>query len=119
MLTSTAAREAAAAKAMAPEDLDDTNSMGKVLDRLFQHTFAAAKAIRNSSGINDRPVSVAYTAVVLARQIFSDLSSQTVVLVGAGEMVQLCARSGSIVVPSMDARNSREFMLFMTQIAAF
>lgn len=70
----------------------DTNSMGKVLDRLFQHTFAAAKAIRNSSGINDRPVSVAYTAVVLARQIFGDLSSQNVMLVGAGEMIQLCGR---------------------------
>jgi len=70
----------------------DANSMGKVLDRLFQHTFAAAKAIRNSSGINERPVSVAYTAVVLARQIFGSLSSQTVVLVGAGEMIQLCGR---------------------------
>ena len=70
----------------------DTSSLGKVLDRLFQHTFAAAKAIRNTSGINERPVSVAYTAVVLARQIFGDLSSQTVVLVGAGEMVQLCGR---------------------------
>lgn len=70
----------------------EADSMGKVLDRLFQHTFAAAKAIRNSSGINDRPVSVAYTAVVLARQIFGDLSTQTVVLVGAGEMIQLCGR---------------------------
>ena len=70
----------------------DTGSVGKVLDRLFQTTFAAAKAIRNSSGINDQPVSVAYTAVVLARQIFGDLNSQTVVLVGAGEMVRLCGR---------------------------
>jgi len=70
----------------------DAGSMGKVLDRLFQHTFAAAKAIRTTSGISDHPVSVAYTAVVLARQIFGELRSQTVVLVGAGEMVQLCGR---------------------------
>jgi len=70
----------------------DVGSMGKVLDRLFQHTFAAAKAIRTSSGISDHSVSVAYTAVVLARQIFGELRSQTVVLVGAGEMVQLCGR---------------------------
>ena len=70
----------------------DTHSIGKVLDRLFQHTFAAAKAIRNTSGISDFPVSVAYTAVVLARQIFGDLKAQTVVLVGAGEMIQLCGR---------------------------
>ena len=70
----------------------DAGSLGKVLDRLFQHTFAAAKSIRTNSGIGDHPVSVAYTAVVLARQIFGQLRSQTVVLVGAGEMVQLCGR---------------------------
>lgn len=70
----------------------DADSIDKVLDRLFQHTFAAAKAIRTSSGISEHPVSVAYTAVTLARQIFGDLDSQTVVLVGAGEMVQLCGR---------------------------
>jgi glutamyl-tRNA reductase len=70
----------------------DTGSLGKVLDRLFQHTFAAAKTIRTTSGIGEHPVSVAYTAVVLARQIFGDLEKQCVVLVGAGEMVQLCGR---------------------------
>jgi glutamyl-tRNA reductase len=70
----------------------DARSLGKVLDRLFQHTFNAAKSIRTNSGISDHTVSVAYTAVVLARQIFGDLNSQTVVLLGAGEMVQLCGR---------------------------
>lgn len=70
----------------------DAGSLGKVLDRLFQHTFNAAKTIRTNSGISDHTVSVAYTAVVLARQIFGDLGSKTVVLVGAGEMVQLCGR---------------------------
>jgi len=70
----------------------DAGSLGKVLDRLFQHTFNAAKSIRTNSGISDHTVSVAYTAVVLARQIFGDLGTKTVVLVGAGEMVQLCGR---------------------------
>lgn len=70
----------------------EAGSLGKVLDRLFQHTFNAAKSIRTNSGISDHTVSVAYTAVVLARQIFGDLQSKTVVLVGAGEMVQLCGR---------------------------
>jgi glutamyl-tRNA reductase len=70
----------------------DAGSLGKVLDRLFQHTFAAAKSIRTTSGISEHPVSVAYTAVVLARQIFGHLRAQTVVLLGAGEMVQLCGR---------------------------
>jgi len=35
---------------------------------------------------------VAYTTVLLAQQIFGDLSSKTVVLVGAGEMIELCGR---------------------------
>jgi glutamyl-tRNA reductase len=70
----------------------DAGTLGKVLDRLFQHTFAAAKTIRTDSGISDHSVSVAYTAVVLARQIFGELKAQTVVLLGAGEMVQLCGR---------------------------
>jgi glutamyl-tRNA reductase len=70
----------------------EAGSLGVVLDRLFQHTFASAKSIRTSSGIGDHPVSVAYTAVVLARQIFGDLGNKTVALIGAGEMIQLCGR---------------------------
>jgi glutamyl-tRNA reductase len=65
---------------------------GKVLDRLFQHTFASAKEIRSTSGIGRHPVSVAYTAVVLARQIFGKLADQNVVLVGAGDMIRLCGK---------------------------
>ena len=62
----------------------DAGSLGTVLDRLFQHTFASAKSIRTRSGISEHPVSVAYTAVVLARQIFGDLDTKTVMLVVAG-----------------------------------
>ena len=64
----------------------------KVLDRLFQHAFATGKRIRSKTRIGDHPVSVAYTTVMLARQIFGDLASKTVILVGAGEMVELCGR---------------------------
>lgn len=70
----------------------DVGGAGKVLDRLFQHAFATAKAIRHSSGIGKHPVSVAYTAVVLARQIFGNLADQNVVLIGAGEMIRLCGK---------------------------
>jgi len=70
----------------------DSGGVAKVLDRLFQHTFATAKEIRNSSGIGNHSVSVAYTAVVLARQIFGTLADQKVVLLGAGDMIQLCGK---------------------------
>jgi len=66
--------------------------VGRVLDRLFQHAFATGKRIRTKTRIGEHPVSVAYTTVMLAKQIFGDLASKTVILVGAGEMVELCGR---------------------------
>lgn len=67
-------------------------SVGPVLSRLFQHSFAVAKLVRNQTDIGAHPVSVAYAAVTMAKRIFSDLSAQTALLIGAGEMVQLIAR---------------------------
>jgi glutamyl-tRNA reductase len=65
---------------------------GKLLGRLFQHCFAVAKQVRTDTAIGHSPVSVAFAAVTLARQIFSDLSTQTALLVGAGETIELAAR---------------------------
>lgn len=70
----------------------EAGGVGKVLDRLFQHAFATGKKIRSKTRIGEHPVSVAYTTVMLARQIFGDLASKTVVLIGAGEMIELCGR---------------------------
>jgi len=70
----------------------EAGGVGKVMDRLFQHAFATGKRVRSKTGIGDHPVSVAYTTVLLAKQIFGDLASKTVILVGAGEMVELCGR---------------------------
>ncbi|MGD9264455.1 MAG: glutamyl-tRNA reductase [Lysobacterales bacterium] len=70
----------------------DAGGVGKVLDRLFQHAFATGKKIRSKTRIGEHPVSVAYTTVMLAKHIFGDLASKTVILVGAGEMVELCGR---------------------------
>lgn len=65
---------------------------GKVLNRLFQHTFSVAKEIRTSTSIGAHAVSIAYAAVALSKQIFSDISQQTVLLVGAGETIELTCR---------------------------
>lgn len=65
---------------------------GKVLNRLFQHTFSAAKEIRTSTSIGSHAVSVAYASVALAKQIFSNIAEQTVLLVGAGETIELACR---------------------------
>ena len=70
----------------------DSGTAGKLLGRMFQHAFAVAKQVRTDTAIGNSPVSVAFAAVSLARQIFSDLSEQTALLVGAGETVELAAR---------------------------
>jgi glutamyl-tRNA reductase len=65
---------------------------GKILNRLFQHTFLVAKQIRTDTAIGVNTVSVAFAAVDLAKRIFSRLQEQTVLLIGAGETIELVAR---------------------------
>jgi len=64
---------------------------GKLLNRLFQHSFFVAKQVRTRTAIGENPVSVAYAAVKLARQIHGDLSDKTALLIGAGETITLVA----------------------------
>jgi len=70
----------------------DSGATGKLLGRLFQNAFAVAKQVRTNTAIGNSPVSVAFAAVSLARQIFSNLRDQTALLVGAGETIELAAR---------------------------
>lgn len=70
----------------------DAGTMGKLLGKLFQHTFTAAKKVRTDTAIGSSPVSVAFAAVQLAQQIFDKLSEQTALLIGAGETIELTAR---------------------------
>lgn len=70
----------------------EAGSIGKMLNRLFQHSFKVAKDVRSNTLIGNHPVSVAYAAVRLAGQIFGDLSRHTALLIGAGETIELAAK---------------------------
>ena len=70
----------------------EAGSIGKLLSRLFQHSFRVAKQIRSSTMIGAHPVSVAFSAVRLAQQIFGNLSDRTALLIGAGDTIELAAR---------------------------
>lgn len=70
----------------------NANTLGKSLGRLFQHAFAVAKQVRTDTAIGNSPVSVAFAAVSLAKQIFSELADSTALLIGAGETIELVAR---------------------------
>ena len=71
---------------------NEAGTTGKILNRLFQHTFKSAKQVRTDTAIGSSPVSVAFAAVSLGKQIFGDLSGKTVLLIGAGETIELAAR---------------------------
>jgi glutamyl-tRNA reductase len=70
----------------------ESGATGKLLGRLFQHAFSVAKQVRTDTAIGSSPVSVAFAAVSLARQIFTELEHQTALLLGAGETIELAAR---------------------------
>ena len=67
-------------------------TIGRQLNRLFQHTFSVAKQVRTDTAIGASPVSVAFAAVSLAKRIFANLSEHTALLIGAGETTELVAR---------------------------
>lgn len=68
-----------------------SGTAGKLLNKLLQHSFSVAKKIRTETAIGETPVSVAYAAVRLAKQIHGDLSKKTALLVGAGDTITLVA----------------------------
>ncbi|OUR73861.1 glutamyl-tRNA reductase [Methylophaga sp. 41_12_T18] len=70
----------------------NSKTIGKLLGRLFQHSFTVAKQVRTDTAIGNSPVSVAFAAVSLAKQIFSKMADSTALLIGAGETIELAAR---------------------------
>ncbi len=70
----------------------DAGTVGTQLSKLFEYTFSVAKQVRTDTAIGASPVSVAFSAVSLSKQIFSDLSEHTALLIGAGETIELAAR---------------------------
>ncbi|MEE9319076.1 MAG: glutamyl-tRNA reductase [Granulosicoccus sp.] len=70
----------------------DAGTLGTELSALFQTAFSVAKKVRTDTAIGSSPVSIAFAAVSLARQIFEGFSEHTALLIGAGETIQLAAR---------------------------
>src|ERR1041384_1665307 len=74
----------------------DAGTIGRVLSQVMHRSLSVAKRIRSETGVAQNPASVSSVAVELARKIFEDLTDKTdktVLLLGAGEMGELAARS--------------------------
>ena len=69
----------------------DAGALGTTLNQLFQRSFAVAKEVRSSTDIGAHSISMAAASVRLAGQLFEDLSQIRLLLVGAGEMIDLVA----------------------------
>ncbi|TXK65141.1 glutamyl-tRNA reductase [Alkalisalibacterium limincola] len=70
----------------------EASALRTPMDRLFQQCFSVAKRVRTDTRIGANPVSVAFAGVRLAQQVFAELDQATVMLVGAGETIELAAR---------------------------
>lgn len=66
-------------------------TLGGRLDRLFQHAFVTAKRARTDTRIGANPVSVASAAVRMAEATFARPADSTILLIGAGETIELTA----------------------------
>ena len=70
---------------------EQAGTLGFLLHKLFQRTFSVAKDVRTQTEIGANLVSMAAAAVRLAERIFPSISEQSVLFIGAGEMIELNA----------------------------
>jgi glutamyl-tRNA reductase len=66
-------------------------ALGTPLGRLFRKVFAVSKQVRSQTEIGVGSLSLAHVALNLAQRIFADLAACKVLLVGAGEHMELVA----------------------------
>tara|TARA_A100001011_G_scaffold278416_1_gene288197 strand:+ start:1523 stop:2506 length:984 start_codon:yes stop_codon:yes gene_type:complete len=92
----------------------EAGTVSSRLNQAFQYVFSTVKRIRTETAIGQSPVSVAYTSVRLARQIFTDFESKTTLLIGAGETIELVAKHlrdqgmGEVIVANRTLSRARD-----------
>lgn len=70
----------------------EVGSTSTLLHRLFESAVAAGKRVRSETGIAMHPLSIPSIGFELATKVFGELSSRTILLLGAGETGRLFAR---------------------------
>ncbi len=69
----------------------DAGTIGDVLGRLFPTVFTVTKQVRTDTDIGASPVSIAYAAVHHAKRIFTSFEQHPVLLIGAGDTIEMVA----------------------------
>lgn len=70
---------------------ESAGTLGTLLHKLFQRTFAVAKEVRTTTDIGASSISMAAASVRLSQRIYGNLNAQKILFIGAGEMIELCA----------------------------
>jgi glutamyl-tRNA reductase len=70
---------------------EQAGTLGFLLHKLFQRTFSVAKDVRTQTEIGANLVSMAAAAVKLAERIYPSIAEQSILFIGAGEMIELNA----------------------------
>lgn len=91
----------------------EAGRLGPVLSRLGQHALICGRRVRRETALGRGQPSVPRVAAGVVRHVLSDLSGRVVVVVGAGEMGALAARTfgqagAQVVVASRTARSAEE-----------
>ena len=93
----------------AARSAEAAGTLGTVLGKLFQRSFAVAKEVRSTTQVGANSVSMAAASVKLAARIFPSLKDQKVLFIGAGEMIELCATHFAAKGPARISIANRTF----------
>lgn len=70
----------------------EAGTVGKILNGLFQRSFAVAKRVRHQTRLGQLPTSVGSVAAKLVKQIFGANQPQAIMMLGAGEIAEATLR---------------------------
>ncbi|MCE2990999.1 MAG: glutamyl-tRNA reductase [Burkholderiales bacterium] len=70
---------------------NDAKSLSGPLERMVRETISVAREVRSDTAIGRTSVSMAAVAARIAQQIFGELNQTRVLMIGAGEMIELAA----------------------------
>jgi len=79
---------------------ESAGTVGLVLNKLFQRSFSVAKEVRTHTDIGNASISMAAASVKLAKRIFPTLEETHLLLIGAGEMIELAATHFAAASPA-------------------
>ena len=91
----------------AVEYANQVGTLGSYLKPLFDKTFSVAKVVRGNTQIGAHSVSIAGASIKLVERIFGQVKDCSILFIGAGEMIGLCANHFAGKTPKKIAISNR------------